>query len=87
MNTFNPTQTISSRYTVSNTVSNKYQQISISSGTTNYPLATLTSDGTYTEGYIWVPYIPMSGISYIDRETVRKILRNERKDKLNKLGW
>ena len=81
-----PSKSIKSRYATTTINPNFYSTLSIS-GTT-YPLATLTSGGTLSAGYIFAPYIPMCDSSIvIDREYFRKILRAERKEKLEKLGW
>jgi hypothetical protein len=85
LSNFKPNKKIKSRYSITNIQSTNYQTI-LSGGTNNYPSATLTSAGTYTEGYIFVPYI-MCDTTLISQEIAREIIRQNRKDKLKKLGW
>jgi hypothetical protein len=76
---------INSKYSLSNINSNLYQTISIGSSNNNLPLTTLTSGETWTQGYIWAPYIPMQLSPEIDRYIKIQILKKERKEKLEKL--
>ncbi len=85
MSSFNINNSIKSRYSVSNVSSNTFQQI-LSGSTNNYPLATLISGGTYTQGYIFAPYVPIN-IDDINNAYKIELLRQCRKEKLNKLGW
>ena len=80
-------KTLSSRYSLTK-ISNKYYgNVSVSGVTTNYPMATLTSAGTYSQGYIFVPYIMSQSSSVlISREYEIMLLREERIKKLNKLN-
>lgn len=90
MNTFNPTQTISSRYAISNIVSNRYYQ-QILTGTTTPILIGSKGSDPLQQGYVYAPYIMMQTEPTMNdqtwREWQRQNLRNERKEKLNKLGW
>ena len=77
---------ISSRYSVVNVSSNNYGNLNIS-GSTNYQMATLTSAGTYSQGYVFVPYIMSQSSSVIiDKRYEIMIRRQERIEKLNKLN-
>lgn len=79
-------KSISSRYSLSNISPSCYGNLNIS-GATNYPMATLSSGGSYSQGYIFVPYIPIQSTSFIiDREMKKIFLRQERIEKLNKLN-
>ena len=75
-----------SRYAIKSISSNLYQTMVIS-GNTNLPLATLTSAGTYTQGYVYAPYIltVISNIKYYEEFKRKKILKQERKEKIEKL--
>lgn len=81
-NNFSPNKSITSRYSLKS-ISNRYQTMSIS-GSTNLPLATLKSDGTYTQGYIYAPYIISDTID-INSEWYKIFLQYQRKQKLEKL--
>lgn len=72
---------IKSRYSVKTISSTFYSSLTFS-GTSN---STLGSN----PGYIYVPYIMQQSTPPIilDREWERKILRADRKEKLQKLGW
>ena len=88
MNTFNPTQGISSRYAISNIVSNRYYQ-QISTGTTTPILIGNKGTDPLQQGYVYVPYIMMQNEPIMCdqdwREWQRQNLRNERKEKLEKI--
>lgn len=74
----NPLKSIKSRYSLANINSNLYQTITISG----------SSSGD-TQGYIWVPYIPIQTspiITGMSREWEIMILRAERIEKLEKLN-
>ena len=75
-------KSISSRYSLKNISNNNYSTITIS-GTT-YP-ATLNNNGTLSQGYIFAPYITTCESIIVDNEIYKKILREERIRKLDKL--
>lgn len=78
----NPTKTVTSRYATKTISSNSYNTINISGSTL------IGHKGGINPGYIYVPYILQQSDSIIiDREYYRRILREERKEKLKKLGW
>jgi hypothetical protein len=83
----NPLISIKSRY--SQVVSsNSYQYLSFSGVSSALTMATLTTGGTYSQGYIWAPYIMMvTGVTTIwnDPEYNRRIIRKSRKEKLEKI--
>ena len=76
---------ISSRYSLANISSTNYGNLNIS-GSTNYPIATLTSAGTYSQGYIFVPYImSQTSTDIVDRDFEIRFRRQERIKKLEKI--
>jgi hypothetical protein len=78
----NLTKTVTSRYATKTISSNSYSTINISGSTL------IGHKGGTNPGYIYVPYILQQSDSIIiDREYYRRILREERKEKLKKLGW
>jgi len=76
---------IKSRYGLTTVSPNLYGKINISGGTQQ--ISTLTSAGTYSQGYIFVPYIMAQTSTIDDREWRITWLRRERKEKLKKLNW
>ena len=75
---------LSSRYSLKNINNNYYNTVNISGNT--YPLATVNNNGEYSQGYIFAPYIMAQSIEIISEfEFKRKILREKRIKKLNKL--
>ena len=85
--TFNPTKSISSRYSTATIPSNLYQTFQIS-GNTQQIIGNKNSNNV---GYVYMPYIMVekgATINGIDvREWKIEQLRKERKEKLEKLGW
>lgn len=88
--TFSPKLGIASRYS-NKLIQNRYQTVGVSGITsTNYPLATLTSGGTWTQGYVFVPYIMVNADDkewkIQKKEWQLQKLRIERREKLEKLN-
>jgi len=73
---FTPKKPIFSRYSICNINSNKYSTIPIYSGNTHI------SSGHNDPGIIFVPYIM---VNEINDESMAKIMRNERRKKLERL--
>jgi hypothetical protein len=71
-NSFSPKKLVSSRYSLANINSNKYQQL----------LLTGSTSGN-TQGYVYLPYIMVHNVSIEDQ---RKILKQLRVEKINKLN-
>jgi hypothetical protein len=78
-------KSISSIYSLVNISSNNYGNLNIS-GTTNYPMATLSSGGIYSQGYMFVPYIMSQTLSVIIDRRYEIVLRRQKIEKLNKLN-
>lgn len=83
----NPSKSIKSRYSVNNISNNYYGVLNIStlSGST---ILLSGSTGGNTPGYIYAPYIMMDSTPiFSNRKWKIKMLREDRKEKLKKLGW
>jgi len=82
----NSIKTVKSRYSITTISPNFYSNLSLS-GNTNDIIS--GSTGLLEQGYIFVPYIMATTTSIITESRERKInrLREERVEKLKKLGW
>lgn len=76
-------KTIKSRYSLTTINSNNFGTLQIS-GTSQYPMLTTLSGGNLTQGYVFVPYIISNVLEDIIMK--RKLLREERIQKLNKVA-
>ena len=84
MTVFNP---IIYRYSVANINSGLYQTISISNSSSGNTNLQIGSNGSLSQGYIWLPYIMSETITFEKGgKWYRDWQRNERKEKIDKLN-
>lgn len=79
-------KTLKSRYSLANISSNVYGSLNEIS---NYPMSVQTSGGTFSQGYIFVPYILQQTSSIIvdnDSFWYKQMKKEQRLKKLNRLN-
>ena len=85
----NSIKTVKSRYSITTISPNCHSNFSLSGNTNGIIYGSTGSTGLIEQGYIFVPYIMSTTTSIITESRERKIarLREERIEKLKKLGW
>ena len=81
----NSKKPIKSRYSLKQINSNYYDNINITSGTTNGQQLSSSSGNTGNPGYMWLPYIPFTMTNKEREELEKKLKQETRKNKLENI--